>query len=329
MTRSMLVSHNWLKIVLSVVFRDLWITSDAHFHYIVHLCTFHPFETSPICDLAGITHMQWYLTRTCRCLTVSVYHESQGDYADECAQLIEYTTTDSPRNQLFSNLQLYRVRHPKYAIPSKNIATFISMYTPAITTLHFVLIDCTATYRAWDMSYPLLPLAPFSGSPKTYPAPLVELQVTFAYTTPPPALLMNAPRGTFFPPPSRLDLPWRCCFYGVQRLVVRDANADFVAFLTTVCPRLQKVESTVEFSTEDVPGMVSAAVRDRLEFVRLSRTVDWGLTGSTDALPLPKLDPPVEQSACAAPAPSALAGKRRNFVWRFFKHAKYVLRGHK
>ncbi|KAJ6476195.1 hypothetical protein C8R45DRAFT_1102465 [Mycena sanguinolenta] len=225
----------------------------------ITLCTSAPSTPSSHPPYAGIRDIE-HLTRTCRSLTVSVYHKFQHHYADECAQLIEHATTDSPRNQFFSSLQLYRFRHQRYAIPSKSIASFISVYTPAITTLHFVLVDCTATYREWDTSFPWIPLPSYYPSTDRYPASLVELHVTFAYTSFPPALLVDAPRGTFFPPPSHLDLPRRCCFHGVQRLIGRDANADFVA-------------------TEDVPKMVPAAVRDRLEFVRLPRTVDWGQYG--------------------------------------------------
>ncbi|KAF7361187.1 hypothetical protein MSAN_01150600 [Mycena sanguinolenta] len=305
MTRWMLVSHDWLKIVLIVVFRDLWITSDAHFNYIFRICSF--CASSFICGLAGITDPEGHFRRTCRCLTISVYHKFQGDYADECAQLTEYATADSPqaRGRLFTKSHLHQHRYQKYAayaISSKNIASFIASYTPAITSLHFVLIDRTAIYRAWDTSYP------FSSYlwvlTDTYPASLVELHVTFAYTSPPPALLIDAPRGTFFPPPSRLDMPLECCFHGVRRLVVWDANADFVAFLTTACPQLQTIESTAEFTREDVPETVPAAVRDRLVFVCLPRTDDWGLTGSTDAVPLPQRDPPAERPASPALPPS-------------------------
>ncbi|KAF7373421.1 hypothetical protein MSAN_00551700 [Mycena sanguinolenta] len=232
MTGWMLVSHDWLKIVLSVVFRDMWITSDPHFRYLLHLCTYHPFQPSPIRDLAGITNIK-HLTRTCRSLTIFVHHKFQHHYVDECMQLIEHATTDSP----------HMPSHPKAS--------------PASLATHELLPHSTLS-----SSTVLRPIANETPS-------LVELHVTFAYTTPPPVLLMDAPRGTFFPPPSRSALPRRCYFHGVQRLVVRGANADFVAFLTTVCPRLQKAESTAEFSREDVPEMVPADVRDRLEFVTL------------------------------------------------------------
>ncbi|KAJ6476233.1 hypothetical protein C8R45DRAFT_1077179 [Mycena sanguinolenta] len=308
MTRWMLVSR-WLKIVLSIVFRDLWITSDdAHLQYFLRICNS---NISFICGLAGITDIHQHLTRTCVCVTISVYHKFQGDYTDQCRQLIEYATNDSHRAQLFSGLSIYVYKHHTYAISSRGIAIFLSNYTPAITTLHFVLIDCTATYRAWDTTTPPLIPLPLGMLNVPYPGSLTELHVTFAYTTPPHVLLMDAPRGTFFPPPSTFDLPLSCRFDGVQRLVVRDANADFVAFVITACPQLKEVESTAEFSREDVPENVLAAVRDRLTFVRLPRTVNWGLTGSTDALPSTSQATPVGKI------------KRR---WRLLERVKYVFR---
>ncbi|KAJ6476223.1 hypothetical protein C8R45DRAFT_1077172 [Mycena sanguinolenta] len=325
MTNWMLVSHDWLKIVLSVIFRDLWITSFAHLEYIIRICNS---NTSLVCELAGVTDIHQHLSRTCRCLTISVYHAFQGQYADQCTQLIEYAATDSQHSHLFSNLYLYTHRHHRYAIPCRGIATFISNFTPATTTLHFVLVDCTATYRAWDTAKP--PLDPFAIS--DYPDSLVELHITFAYTSPPPAVLMAAPRGTFFPPPSNFDLPRWSCFIWVERLVVRDANADFVAFLTTACPRLKKVESTAEFGREDVPEGVPAAVRDRLKFVRLQRSVNWGLTGSTDALPLPKGDPPRERHRSPAEASSMVPVRKRTHSirrWRFLEHSRHLFRKRK
>ncbi|KAJ6476199.1 hypothetical protein C8R45DRAFT_934815 [Mycena sanguinolenta] len=327
MTRWMLVSHDWLHIVLSIVFRDLWITSYAHFEYIVRICND---NTSFACDLAGIVSIHHHLIRTCRSLTISAYHKLQSDYTDVCTHLIEYATSDSHHDRLIPD----RCRLHGYAIQTQRISTFIEYYTPGITSLHFVLIDCTAAYRAWDTDK--------LSSERTfgrihYPDSLTELHITFAYTSPPSALLRDAPRGTFFPPPSRLDLPFECYFDGVQKLVVRDANADFVAFLTTACPQLQTIESTAEFSREDVPEKVPATVRDRLTFVRLPRTVNWGLTGSLDALPLPQPDPPEERPVSAAPAPlpqvtpPAPLEKRKNRLWRWriLERVKHVLRERK
>ncbi|KAF7373422.1 hypothetical protein MSAN_00551800 [Mycena sanguinolenta] len=323
MTHWMLVSHDWLNIVLSIVFRDLWITSEAHFQYVLRICNS---NTSFVCGLAGITDIRQHLIRTCRSLIISAYHKFQSHYNDQRTKLVEYAT-ESPRTIDLWGVRCFELH--RYALHSQSIATFISIYTPAITTLHFVLIDCTPAYRAWNTAKP--PLDPHAIC--EYPDSLVDLHVTFAYTSPPPAVLMDAPRGTFFPPPSDLDLPRWCRFDGVRRLVVRDANADFVAFLTTVCPQLKRIESTTEFSREDVPEKVPATIRNRLVFVRIPRTVDWGLTGSTDALPLRKRDPAVERPAPAPsahqdlPPPAPTATRKREasiWHWRFLERVKHV-----
>ncbi|KAJ7748789.1 hypothetical protein DFH07DRAFT_829734 [Mycena maculata] len=292
MAHWMLVSHDWLKIVLSVVFRDLWVTSIAHINYVIGICDS---NESFICQLAGISDVHRHLAQTCHSLTISVYHSYAGQYASQCAELMGYATTNPHRDQLLPGYGHYESQ--RYAIPTRSIATVVRVFTPRITALHFVLIDCAATYGAWD-THPIIP-CPMATE---YPLSLVELHVTFAYTSPPPALLLDAPRGTFFPPPFYGDLPIRCCFDGVTKLVVRDANADFVAFLTTACPRLERIESTAEFLAEDVPQRVPADVKARLVFVRLPRTTTWGLTGS-DAMPQ-----------------QASVQKRRNSIWRFLKH---------
>jgi len=314
MARWMLVSRDWLKIVLSVVFRDLWITSYAHIKYITHICRS---NASFICELAGITDVRRHLAQTCHSLTISVYHSYEGEYASQCAELIEYATTDSHRRQLLPGFGRYKTQ--RYAIPSRSIATVIRGFIPRITALHFVLIDCTATYGAWDTSETIPYLMTME-----YPLSLVELYVTFAYSSPPPALLLDAPRGTFFPPPFSGDLPTQCWFDGVRRLVVRDANADLVAFLTTACPRLERVESTAEFHAEDVPQDVPADVKARLVFVRLPRTVTWGLTGS-DTMPMPERWPQTigewrRLSEKMPSIPEVPVRKRRNSLWRLLKH---------
>src|ERR1700761_8838389 len=76
MTQWMLVSRDWLKIVLSVVFRDLWITSSAHFEYIIDTCRYN--SASFICDIAGITSVPVHLAKMCRSLTISVYTGFEG-----------------------------------------------------------------------------------------------------------------------------------------------------------------------------------------------------------------------------------------------------------
>ncbi|KAJ7289201.1 hypothetical protein C8J57DRAFT_1276976 [Mycena rebaudengoi] len=298
MAQWMLVSRDWLNIVLSVVFRDLWATSFAYINYITRICRS---NTSFVCELAGITDIRRHLAQTCQSLTISVYHYSEGRYARQCTDLIEYATTDSHRRELLPSH--FRVETQTYASPIRGLASLIHSFTPHITSLHFVLVDCTATYSPWG------PLPPFYVLPTDYPLSLVELHVTFAYTSPPPALLLDAARGTFFPPPSRYDMPFHCRFDGVRRLVVRDANADFVAFLTQACPLLERVESTAKFGAEDVPPDVPADVKSRLVFVRLPRTVTWGLTGK----PIPEKRPSIN-------IPALPVRKKRKSIWRVLKH---------
>ncbi|KAJ7484642.1 hypothetical protein FB451DRAFT_1233029 [Mycena latifolia] len=325
MANWMLVSRDWLKIALSVVFRDLWITSYAHIEYIIHIAT--PSNTSFICELAGITDVRRHLVQTCRSLTISVYHSYEGEYADQCTDLLEYATIDSHRDCLLPGFLRYI--NPVYAIPCRSIATIIRDFTPRITVLHFVLIDCVATYRNWDTSPGLVPFM----RTMHFPLSLIELHVTFAYTSPPPTLLLDAIRGTFYPPPwPHEEMPKRCRFDGVRRLVVRDANADFVAFLTTTCPRLERVESTAEFCAEDVPQGVSEDVKAKLVFVRLPRTTSWpGLTGS-DTGPIPEHLPRTldewHESGLTMPAmrpdppptkPFIPARNKRNSIWRLVK----------
>ncbi|KAJ6541466.1 hypothetical protein B0H19DRAFT_316018 [Mycena capillaripes] len=278
MAQWVLVSRDWLKIVLSVVFRDLWITSYPHIEYVIQICKS---NKSFICEIAGIMDVRLHLSQTCRFLTISVHTIFEGEYATQCRELVEYATTDSNRRRLLPGLSFLRYQAQRYCIPTGSIATVIRDYVPRVVALHFVLVDCTATYSGWDTSISRrFPMA------VEYPLSLTELHVSFAYTSPPPALLLDAPRGTFFPPPSFSDLPAECRFDGVRRLVVQDANADFVAFLTTACPRLETVESTAQFSAADVPQRVPAHVKDRLVFVRLPRTATWGINGS-DTMPFP------------------------------------------
>ncbi|KAJ7601497.1 hypothetical protein DFH06DRAFT_1352727 [Mycena polygramma] len=280
MTKWMLASRDWLNIVVSVVFRNLWITSPVHLEYILHICRS---NTSFVCRLAGIMDIHEHLAQTCRSLTISVYHIYEEEYAFQCTDLIEYATADPHGVQLLPGAGRYRTQ--EYAIPSQRIAAVIRDFVPQITVLHFVLLDCTATYGAWTVTESFAHLCT-----EEYPLSLTELHVAFAYTSPPQAFLLDAPRGTFFPPPCEGEIA-RCWFNGIRKLVVWDANADFVAFMTTVCPRLERVESTAEFRVEDVPEKVPEDVKDRLVFVRLPRTVTWGLTGS-DTEPIPENWPP-------------------------------------
>ncbi|KAJ7654440.1 hypothetical protein DFH06DRAFT_1202438 [Mycena polygramma] len=322
MSQWMLVSRDWLNIVLSVVFRDLWITSRAHIQYILDICNN---NSSFICTLAGVSNVNQHLTETCQSLTISVYHSYKGQYADMSAQLIEFATTEVPRRRsyLVPGMDPY-TQH--YAIPQPDVATVITMFTPRITSLHFVFIDCNATYRDWNS----WKRPSFEGrTVRNYPLSLVELHVTFAYTSPPDARILEAPRGTFFPPPEPGAMPLRCGFQGVKKLVVWDANADFVAFLVTACPRLETVNSTVEFGAEDVPKIACADVKERLIFGRLSRTTVWpGVTGG-DTIPVP--DNWLEQRLAALGYPPALPAvpvmeKRKNFIWRLTKRVFRVFR---
>ncbi|KAJ7778408.1 hypothetical protein B0H16DRAFT_1503413 [Mycena metata] len=317
----MLVSREWLKIVLYVVFRDLWITSSAHIKYIVRICT-SPANTSFICQLGGITDVHQHLTKTCRSLAISVYHSYEGEFADQCTDLLEYATTDSHRDSLLPGH--FRYENPVYAIPTHNFATVIRDLTPRITVLHFVLIDCAATYRPWDTSWNI----------EHFPLSLTELHVSFVYTSPPPTLLLDAPRGTFYPPRNRSrDMPPSCHFDGVRRLVVRDANPDFVAFLTTSCPLLERVESTAEFCAKDLPKGVPEELKDKLVCVCLPRTAAWpGVTGGDsglipEPLRLVSLGDEWVRFPAVRPARPTVAPvkKKRKSIWRLLKG---VLRDH-
>ncbi|KAJ7655670.1 hypothetical protein DFH06DRAFT_481534 [Mycena polygramma] len=281
MTQWMLVSHDWLDIVLYIVFRDVWITSRWHKDYIEHICST---NKSYACGLAGITDVRQHLVQTCRSLTISVYHSYQEEYAAQCKDLLAYAATDPHAGPLLPwNFNCYGTM--EFAVGTQSISRIISDFTPRITALHYVLIDCNATYGAWDFG-------PrhywYYGWPE-WPPSLVDLHVTFVYTTPPPALLQTAPRGTFFPPTDYFDLPMHeCRFNTVRRLVVRDANADFVAFLTQGCPLLERIETTAGFAAEDVPEDISADVKDRLVFVRLPRSTKWPGVTSGDTRPILK-----------------------------------------
>ncbi|KAJ7184757.1 hypothetical protein C8R46DRAFT_1208935 [Mycena filopes] len=235
MVQWMLVSHNWLAIVHSIAFRDVWITSNWHSDYIRHIWST---NASYICGL-------------------------------------------------------------RFTLGLGSIATITSRIFPQITTLHFVLIDCNPTFGAWSTS---------SGTRK-FPLSLTDLHVTFAYTSPPPTSIHNARRGTFFPPPSlQFDLLYEFRFDTVRRLVVRDANADFVAFLTTAY---------------NVPD----DVKNRLVFVRLLRTTNqWpGVTAADTKRPprtfdelrarSPRWDPN------SPPVPKSPAQIRRKSVWHLVANA--------
>jgi hypothetical protein len=336
MTQWMLVNRDWLIIVISVVFRDLWIVTPAHMNYIHSWLELPSSRTTFIFELAGIPDVQEHLCQMCRSLTISVYHTDPSWYASHCRQLLKYASATSSPERLVN-----RYDKGAYAVPSTYVFAFARTFTPRATTLHFVLIDCNATYGGWDTTdYYAYYMTEFP----------YELHITFAYTSPPPTLLLDAPRGTFFPPssPGWPDLPRECWFAGVRKLVVWDANADFVAFMTTACPCLERVETTVDFRLEDLPThhySPRAIDAPPPVFVRLPRTETWGLTG-TDTLPASvlraqmierflalqargiarqKMKAEAAQAALVAKTtahseiPVVTVKKRRNPIWRLLK----------
>ncbi|KAJ7608429.1 hypothetical protein FB45DRAFT_877284 [Roridomyces roridus] len=149
-------------------------------------------------------------------------------------------------------------RTPYSGIPLSNLRTVIIDWMPKITSLHFVLVDCLPTYWYWYMERDVL--TGFFG--ELYPDCLTDVHFTFAYTSPPPPLLVGASRGTFFPPRRMSDRRRFLDFTAVKRLVVRDANADFVASMSTKCPQLECIESTAAFGVEDLPPKVAASRRE-------------------------------------------------------------------
>ncbi|KAJ7762524.1 hypothetical protein B0H16DRAFT_1718975 [Mycena metata] len=121
MTQWMLVSREWLNIIVAFVFRDLWLTSPEHYEYVTEICNS---NSSFICALADFG---WEYTR-------------------QCKKLIEYATTVPRRDQILPRGYKSQI----YAIPCKTIPTLLQKVTPRVTALHFVLIDCNTTYRNWD-----------------------------------------------------------------------------------------------------------------------------------------------------------------------------------
>ncbi|KAJ7634480.1 hypothetical protein FB45DRAFT_1141463 [Roridomyces roridus] len=202
----MLVSREWLNIVVPIFLRDIWVTSQS-------------LELS----------FPWPCVQTRR------HHRPQTkrarEYRRQCTELAQYAA-DRTCTLLW---------HP-FPLP----ANVIDAFSPNITSIHFALVDCLPTF--WYL----------------------------AYTSPPPPLLVGAPRGTFYP---ECDLPDIFIFTAVKRLVVREANSDFVAFFTTVCPQLECIESTAEFGAEYLPPEVASKVRDRMVFRLLTPTIEWGIKG--------------------------------------------------
>ncbi|KAJ7628365.1 hypothetical protein FB45DRAFT_36699 [Roridomyces roridus] len=236
MTQWMLVSHEWLRIVVPIFLQDSWITSTPHMYYMCNMANSVP--PSYICRLAGIMDGRVYIKENCRSLTIPVYQELPEEFAAQCAELVEYAQNPEC-TVLIKDLLPVIKRTSTFPIDPCFVASFIRDYTPNITSLHFILVDCTPVFYHWEM-----PKVARYWRTDQYPETLTDLGITFAYTTPPPALLRDAPRGTFFPPRSPGDIPPLHNFAGVKRLVVRDVHADFIAFITTACPVLECIEST-------------------------------------------------------------------------------------
>ncbi|KAJ7630224.1 hypothetical protein FB45DRAFT_1027457 [Roridomyces roridus] len=274
MTRWMMVSREWLSIVVPIFLRDVWATN---------LCVMFHIEDATSRDypgiaykLAGIPDVRKYLSQNCRSLTVSVYQRRTGEYDRQCTELAEYVA-DPSRKGVVKHWWApwgYK-REPYYGIPLNMLRNAIMDWLPNITSLHFLLVDCLPTYWFWDMEYDinveldelkrqrnwsvLERLQRFNSDRIT------DVHFTFAYTSPPPPALISAP----FP---KFDV--------VKRLVVREANADFVAFLATKFPQLECIESTAAFGAQDLPPKVADRVGDRMVFRRLAPTTEWGITGS-------------------------------------------------
>ncbi|KAJ7608420.1 hypothetical protein FB45DRAFT_877277 [Roridomyces roridus] len=283
MTSWMLVSREWLSIVVPIFLRDVWATSQSlMFHLFVNCRS--PGGPGLAYRLAGITDVQQYLAQNCRSLTVSIYQRHRGEYNRQCTELAQYVS-DPIREMVVA--RWWNERAPYCSIPLGKIRTVINDWLPKITSLHFVLVDCLPTLWYWNMEPGFV-----AFFEREYPDCLVDLHITFAYTSPPPPLLLGIPRGTYFPPRLSWDLPHFFDFTTVKRLVVREATADFIAFLTIKCPKLECIESTAEFGVQDLPPEVAAKVGDRMVFRRIAPTAEWGITGSDILLTRPKEDPP-------------------------------------
>ncbi|KAJ7608403.1 hypothetical protein FB45DRAFT_1067494 [Roridomyces roridus] len=278
MTRWMLVSREWLSIAVPIFLRDVWATCGSiQFHLFAN---WRP-DSCLLYKLAGITDLKQYLAQNCRSLTVSVYQVFEGEYERQCTEMAEYAADKSDSISLPS-----RRRLPHFGIPLEDVARVIRDFLPNTISLHFVLVDCVPTsFWQWYMH------RNSRFAPDGYPDTLTNLHITFTYTSPPPPLLIDAARGTFFPPRRPPDnLLHVVNFDSIKRLVVREANADFVAFFTTLCPKLECIESTAEFGLDDLPPKVAAKLEDRLVFRELAPTTDWGITGSDISAVRPKED---------------------------------------
>ncbi|KAJ7608333.1 hypothetical protein FB45DRAFT_877206 [Roridomyces roridus] len=274
----MLVSREWLSIVIPIFLRDVWATSQP---LMIHLLR-NGRSPGLVYRLAGITDVRQYLAENCRSLTVSIYEGWTGEYDRQCTELAEYVA-DPSRERVVQRWLGYE-REPYYGVPLQKLRNVILDWLSNITSLHFVLVDCLPTYWYWNVKYDTHEMVNEIKRAWSIHAlkrdRITDLHFTFAYTSSLPPLLVSAPRGTLYPPRDRWDLPTFPEFDTVKRLVVRDANADFVAFLTTQFPELECIESTATFGAEDLPPEVAERVGDRMVFRRLAPTTDWGIVGS-------------------------------------------------
>ncbi|KAJ7628503.1 hypothetical protein FB45DRAFT_1028590 [Roridomyces roridus] len=289
MTSWMLVSREWLSIVIPIFLCDVWATSPSLMFHLFDNCR----STGLAFRLAGITDVKQYLAQNCRSLTVSIYQRRTDEYDRQCAELADYVA-DPTRKYIVAGL--WTLRAPFYGIPPGKIRAVINDRMPNITSLHFVFVDCLPTFWYWDMEHDF---QVHNIWEEQYPDCLSDVYITFAYTCPPPPLLVGAPRGTYFPPRNSFNLPRFLDFTSVKRLVVREATADFIAFLATKCPQLECIESTAQFGAEDLPPDVAARVGDRMVFRRLAPTTDWGIKGSD----IPGVQPLISSARKADPPP--------------------------
>ncbi|KAJ7608325.1 hypothetical protein FB45DRAFT_1039666 [Roridomyces roridus] len=292
MTSWMLVSREWLSIVIPIFLRDVWATSHS---LMIMLHLFASCRSPGLADqLAGVPNRR------------------TGEYERQCTELAEYAA--KTRDSLEPPWPWGSQRQPYYGIPLQKLKNVVLDWVPNVTALHFVLVDCLPTYWYWnvdnDVHDDVLEIRRlWSLTPLKWDC-ITDLHFTFAYTSPPSPLLVSAPRGTFYPPRSESDLPMRFPkLNDVKRLVVREANADFIAFLATELPRLECIESTAAFGADDLPPEVAERVGDRMVFKQLEPTAEWDIVGS-DLNVRPKED--------SLPAPEK---KKKSSLWSIVKRA--------
>ncbi|KAJ7608329.1 hypothetical protein FB45DRAFT_1039670 [Roridomyces roridus] len=334
MTCWMLVSREWLSIIVPIFLGDVWVTSQSLLVHLIESCR----SPGLAYTLAGITDVKQYLAQNCRSLTVSAYQRRTGEYTIQCTELAEYVADPTRMTVLHRWPSTHR--EPYCGIPLEKLRNVIFDWMPNVTSIHFVLVDCLPTYWYWDA-----PCDSFAHARRTWSMDafkedcVTEVHFTFACTSSPPSALVSAARNTFtlhatgwiYQPvisdrigsaeaPRQTPLPRRS---GNAVLVVRDANADFIAFLTTEFPELECIESTAQFGAQDLPPEVTERVGDRMAFKRLAPTTNWGIVGSdlkvrpkeerpvpatataTDPAPVPKVDPSLAPKADASTSPKS------------------------